>query len=315
MNKKVATITLNPAYDLVGFCPVIERGEVNLVKTKGLHAAGKGINVAKVLSNLDVNVTVGGFLGRDNRKGFERLFNELAIDNRFQPVAGCTRINVKLTEKNGEVTDLNFSGFEVSAQEWQQFALESLIWLQHFDIIVVSGSLPSGVDSEAFSQWMVQLRAQCRYLIFDSSRDALVAGLKASPWLVKPNRQELEIWANRALPSLEDVAIAADELQQQGVEHVVISLGEQGALWVNKQGGWLAKPPICHVVSTVGAGDSMVGGLVYGFLLGESQQQTLRLATAIAALAVCQSNVGVSDRAQLAAMMARVELTAFSWRR
>lgn len=66
MSRRVATITLNPAYDLVGFCPEIERGEVNLVRTTGLHAAGKGINVAKVLKDLGIDVTVGGFLGKDN---------------------------------------------------------------------------------------------------------------------------------------------------------------------------------------------------------------------------------------------------------
>ncbi|WP_252383682.1 PfkB family carbohydrate kinase, partial [Escherichia coli] len=69
MSRRVATITLNPAYDLVGFCPEIERGEVNLVKTTGLHAAGKGINVAKVLKDLGIDVTVGGFLGKDNQDG------------------------------------------------------------------------------------------------------------------------------------------------------------------------------------------------------------------------------------------------------
>lgn len=70
MSRRVATITLNPAYDLVGFCPEIERGEVNLVKTTGLHAAGKGINVAKVLKDLGIDVTVGGFLGKDNQTVF-----------------------------------------------------------------------------------------------------------------------------------------------------------------------------------------------------------------------------------------------------
>jgi hypothetical protein len=69
MSRRVATITLNPAYDLVGFCPEIERGEVNLVRTTGLHAAGKGINVAKVLKDLGIDVTVGGFLGKDNQDG------------------------------------------------------------------------------------------------------------------------------------------------------------------------------------------------------------------------------------------------------
>ena len=312
MSRRVATITLNPAYDLVGFCPEIERGEVNLVKTTGLHAAGKGINVAKVLKDLGIDVTVGGFLGKDNQDGFQQLFSELGIANRFQVVQGRTRINVKLTEKDGEVTDFNFSGFEVTPADWERFVTDSLSWLGQFDMVCVSGSLPSGVSPEAFTDWMTRLRSQCPCIIFDSSREALVAGLKAAPWLVKPNRRELEIWAGRKLPEMKDVIEAAHALREQGIAHVVISLGAEGALWVNASGEWIAKPPSVDVVSTVGAGDSMVGGLIYGLLMRESSEHTLRLATAVAALAVSQSNVGITDRPQLAAMMARVDLQPFN---
>ncbi len=115
MSRRVATITLNPAYDLVGFCPEIERGEVNLVKTTGLHAAGKGINVAKVLKDLGIDVTVGGFLGKDNQDGFQKLFSELGIANRFQVVQGRTGINGTVTEKAGQDTDFNVSGLDVTS--------------------------------------------------------------------------------------------------------------------------------------------------------------------------------------------------------
>ena len=273
MSRRVATITLNPAYDLVGFTPEIERGEVNLVRTTGLHAAGKGINVAKVLKDLGIDVTVGGFLGKDNQDGFQQLFSELGIANRFQVVQGRTRINVKLTEKDGEVTDFNFSGFEVTPGDWERFVNDSLSWLGQFDMVCVSGSLPSGVSPEAFTDWMTRLRSQCPCIIFDSSREALVAGLKAAPWLVKPNRRELEIWAGRKLPEMKDVIDAAHALREQGIAHVVISLGEEGALWVNASGEWIAKPPSVEVVSTVGAGDSMVGGLIYGLLMRESSEE------------------------------------------
>ncbi len=125
-------------------------------------------------------------------------------------------------------------------------------------------------SAEAFTDWMTRLRSQCPCIIFDSSREALVAGLKAAPWLVKPNRRELEIWAGRKLPEMKDVIEAAHALREQGIAHVVISLGAEGALWVNTSGEWIAKPPSVDVVSTVGAGDSMVGGLIYGLLMRES---------------------------------------------
>jgi len=82
-------------------------------------------------------------------------------------------------------------------------------------MVCVSGSLPEGVDHDAFTRWMTELRTHCPCIIFDSSREALVAGLKAAPWLVKPNRRELEIWAGRKLPGLQDVIGAAHELREQ----------------------------------------------------------------------------------------------------
>ncbi|MBD2819116.1 1-phosphofructokinase [Xenorhabdus sp. 42] len=310
MRRRVATITLNPAYDLVGLCPDIIRGAVNRVQTAGLHAAGKGNNVAKVLRDLGIDVTVSGFLGEENQEGFQQFFSENNMVNRFHLVSGRTRINVKLTEKRGEVTDFNFSGFYVKEDEWNQFVSDSLMWAEQFDMIVVSGSLPEGITPELFTDWMMQLRQCCPCIIFDSSREALVAGLKASPWLVKPNRHELEIWAGKPLPDLDSVIDAARQLREKGIAHVVISLGEQGALWVNASGAWLAKPPACEIVSTVGAGDSMVGGLVYGLLMRESSEHTLRLATAVSALTVSQTNVGIRSRTELASMMSRIELTS-----
>lgn len=309
MRRRVATITLNPAYDLVGLSTPIELGEVNRVTTAGFHAAGKGINVAKVLKSLGIDVTVGGFLGKENQDGFQKEFSEAGIANRFQMVEGRTRINVKLTEPSGKVTDFNFSGFEITKQDWTRFVNDTLSWAGQFDMICVSGSVPPSIDLNDFTAWMKRLRSECMCLIFDSSREAFVAGLKALPWLVKPNHHELDIWAGRPLPELSDVVQAAHELRQQGIAHVVISLGEQGAMWVNASGAWMAKPPKCDVVSTVGAGDSMVGGLIYGLMMRQTSEHTLRLATAISALAVSQTNVGITDREQLARMMTEVELT------
>ncbi len=181
MSKRVATITLNPAYDLVGLTTDISIGKVNRVQTAGLYPAGKGINVGKILKNLGIDVTVGGFLGEDNQDSFQNTFAELGMNNQFQLVEGRTRINVKLTEQRGIVTDFNFSGFSVSKQEWQQFANCSLQWLSEFSMVCVSGSLPAGVDLDDFTLWMQRLREECMCVVFDSSREAFVAGLKALP--------------------------------------------------------------------------------------------------------------------------------------
>lgn len=184
------------------------------MRTTGLHAAGKGINVAKVLKDLGIDVTVGGFWVKTAGR-LSAAVQRAGDRQPFPVVQGRTRINVKLTEKDGEVTDFNFSGFEVTPGDWERFVNDSLSWLGQFDMVCVSGSLPSGVSPEAFTDWMTRLRSQCPCIIFDSSREALVAGLKAAPWLVKPNRRELEIWAGRKLPEMKDVIDAAHALREQ----------------------------------------------------------------------------------------------------
>ncbi|WP_392559507.1 1-phosphofructokinase [Orbus mooreae] len=308
MVSKIATFTLNPAYDLVGFCPEIELGDVNLVKTTGLLAAGKGINVAKVLRDLGDELTVGGFLGDANRDGFSALFSQLGIVDKFLTVPGRTRINVKLTEQNSQVTDLNFSGFSVTTDDWAKFVKDSLSWLKDFDMVVISGSLPEGVALDDFTNWIKQVKNICPKIIFDSSRNALVAGLKANPWLIKPNDKELEMLVGRALPSIADIKKAAMDLVNQGVENVIVSLGSKGALWVTKNEAWLAKPPKCEVVSTVGAGDSMVAGLVHGLQSNYSIKDTLVFASAVAALSVGQAGVGVPDKEKLNAILEKIDV-------
>lgn len=310
MNYKIATITLNPAYDLVGFCPSIEIGEVNLVKTMGLHPAGKGINVAKVLSDLGIDVTVAGLLGKENSEPFFKFFEKNGINNEFQTVDGVTRTNLKLTEKSGSVTDLNFSGFTVSAICWQKFVDRTLNLFKHFDIISVSGSLPNGVSPSAFGSWLKKLIDVCPRVVLDTSREALTAGLEANPWLIKPNDQELSIWAGKPLHALDEMITAAKEIVSKGIENVIVSLGSRGAIWVTNKTIWLAKPPVRPVVSTVGAGDSLVAGLMYGLLKKKSTKETLQFASAIAAFSVSQTTVGIADENVLSSLIDKISLIA-----
>ncbi len=305
----VATITLNTAYDLVGRLKRIERGEVNSVETLGLFPAGKGINVAKVLKDLGLDVAVGGFLGQDNQGDFEAMFNHLGLEDKFRRVVGKTRINVKITETEADVTDLNFSGYHINAADWQAFVQDSLTYCRNYDIVAVCGSLPHGVTPQQFADWLQQLHDAGVKVALDSSNQALTAGLQANPWLVKPNHRELEAWIGYSLPTLADIIAAAKKLKAQGIANVIISMGAEGSLWLSDKAIIQARPPKCeNVVSTVGAGDSMVAGLIYGFSKQLSQQETLAFASAVSAFAVSQSNVGVSDPALLTPILNDVQI-------
>lgn len=307
---RVATITLNTAYDLVGRIKRLELGEVNTVETLGLFPAGKGINVAKVLKNLGTEVAVTGFLGRDNQGDFNTMFGELGLEDHFQRVAGKTRINVKITETEADVTDLNFSGYDITSSDWQDFVQYSLALCKNLDIVAVCGSLPRGVTPEHFAQWLKALKQTGVKVVLDSSNAALTAGLATNPWLVKPNHRELEAWAGQPLTTLEEIIEAAKKLQSQGIANVIISMGADGSVWLSDEGIIQAKPPKCEkVVSTVGAGDSMVAGLIYGLTKKWSQQEILAFASAVSAFAVSQSNVGVSDPNLLTPILENVQIS------
>lgn len=299
--SKVVTITLNPALDLTGSLDALSVGSVSLVSKGSLHAAGKGVNVAKVLSDLGAEVTVTGFLGRDNEELFCQLFEEMNANDEFIRVDGATRINVKLVEQDGRVSDINFPGVDVSEQAIAEFEVRLFELAKTHEFFVLAGSLPKGISPELCAEWIEKLHQMGKKVLFDSSRAALAAGLEAHPWLIKPNDEELSEFVGRELETPEACQKAAQDLAQKGIENIVVSLGSKGVMWLgnneqNKTEWIYSQPPKMNVVSTVGAGDTLVAGLCWGHMQQDwDRSQILSFATALSALAVSQVGVGAPN--------------------
>ncbi|PSU34357.1 1-phosphofructokinase [Photobacterium lutimaris] len=305
---KVVTVTLNPALDLTGSLDVLNPGTVNLVNTGTLHPAGKGVNVAKVLAELGADVTVTGLLGADNQEPFCQLFAELGAKDAFVRVQGASRINVKLVELDGQVSDINFPGVEVGEDDLKAFETTLYTLAESHDVFVIAGSLPRGITPEKCAEWIQWLHDNGKQVFFDSSKAALAAGLDASPWLVKPNDEELADWAGRELESEHALLEAAEQLSGKGIANVVVSLGAKGVMWLNSEGWLRSQPPKMSVVSTVGAGDTLVAGLCWGQINQWNKKETLGFATALSALAVSQVGVGVEDINQVLKVKENVQL-------
>ncbi|WP_353631826.1 1-phosphofructokinase [Pseudomonas canadensis] len=302
---RILTLTLNPALDLTVRLARLEPGEVNRSETLLTHAAGKGVNVAQVLADLGHELTVGGFLGDGNPQAFEALIAQRGFTDAFIRVTGETRSNIKIAEQDGRVTDINAPGPQVTEQA-QSALLEKLAQIApDFDAVVVAGSLPRGVSPQWFQALLEQLKRCGLKVALDTSGEALRAGLKAGPWLVKPNTEELA-------DALGNAPDAISQLHQQGVEHVVVSDGAAGVSWYSPGASLHATPPKVVVASTVGAGDSLLAGMLHGLLTGDTPEQTLRRATAIAAVAVTQIGFGISDHAQLARLESGVHVRALT---
>ncbi len=317
-NNKVVTITLNPALDLTGHLDLLSAGTVNLINNGSLQAAGKGVNVAKVLSDLGAKVTVTGFLGRSNQDLFCQLFAKMAAHDAFIRVDGATRINVKLVEQDGRVSDINFPGIQICQQAIAEFELNLFELAQHHDWFVLAGSLPPGISPKQCANWIKKLQKMGKKVLFDSSRAALAAGLESQPWLIKPNDEELSELVGNTLSSTQDCQFAAEQLADKGIENIVVSLGERGVIWLDNNAPFvdrwiLSQPPKMKVVSTVGAGDTLVAGLCWGHMQPEwDRQQILSFATALSALAVSQVGVGVVNIKDVEQLQSQVTLQTLS---
>ncbi|WP_419240191.1 1-phosphofructokinase [Photobacterium leiognathi] len=306
---KVVTVTLNPALDLTGHLSTLTAGTVNVVDQGSLHPAGKGVNVAKVLAELGAEVTVTGLLGADNQEGFCQLFEQIGVTDKFVRVAGATRINVKLVEQDGRVSDINFPGVSVTRDDIAQFEATLFELAESHDVFVLAGSLPRGISPPQCALWIEKLQQLGKQVLFDSSKAAFEVGLEAKPWLVKPNDEELAEWAKRELVSESDIIEVAEQLSNKHIDNVVVSLGANGVMWRDSEGWLRAKPPKMTVVSTVGAGDTLVAGMCWGHLNGWNKAKTLSFATALSAYAVTQVGVGVDDLAAVNTIEDSVQLS------
>ncbi len=308
---RVLTVTLNPALDLTLQLPALRLGEVNRSDNLQVHAAGKGLNVAQVLADLGHQLTVTGFLGEANAQPFEQLFAARGFADEFVRVAGETRSNIKLAEADGRITDINGPGLEVGAAQREELLARLERLVPGHELVVVAGSLPRGVEVPWFVELLQRLARLGARVALDTSGAALREGLALSPWLIKPNEEELA--QARGLDPA-DAQVLADEARRLNarIEHVVMSQGAAGVSWFSPAAAWHAQPPKVRVVSTVGAGDSLLAGMLHGLLAGWPAERTLAHATAIAAQAVGQVGFGITDRAQLAELEAAVRLQPLS---
>jgi 1-phosphofructokinase len=280
--REVITVTPNPAIDWTLTVPEFRAGAVNRVREEHSQPGGKGVNVAAALADYGQRVAATGFLGRDNAAAFESYFAAKQITDAFIRVPGTTRVGIKVVDpQRQQTTDINFPGLSIAAHEVAAL-LEKLDELTETEQpwCVLSGSLPPGAEPALYRQIAERLRSRGCLVAVDASGEALRHALEAAPEVVKPNLAELEALLGRSLSSPERRLQAAQALLARGVRLAVVSLGAEGALFVEQGSALLARPPNVSVGSTVGAGDAMVAGIIAGRLRGLTSAVVARLASA-----------------------------------
>jgi 1-phosphofructokinase len=291
--NRVVTVTINPAIDQTVVIPNFAAGTVNRIQSSQMDPGGKGINVASFLADFGQPATVTGFLGADNDEIFRQLFVQKEIEDRCVRIAGKTRISVKISDEAlRQTTDINFPGQMPSPADVEQlFAILRELALTH-EWFVLSGSIPAGVSTGIYGEMVRALAG--KNVVLDTSGEGFRQAVAAGPWLIKPNVDELREYVGERLDTTEAILkVARSLIERYKIATVVVSMGKDGAIFV--EGGetvWAVPPPV-EVKSTVGAGDAMVAGIVAGKIRGLALTECARLATAFSTAAISHIGSGL----------------------
>jgi 1-phosphofructokinase family hexose kinase len=288
-------------------------GEINrATSAKGL-VGGKAAHVAMATLALESNPVWVGFLGGAIGQECARQMETLGIRVVAIPTQAATRVNLEIIDAAGRVTEILEPGAEPTAQERENFLQACARGLRDEwknAVLVISGSLPRGLGPDFYVALIAAVRTGGARVFVDSSGEALRASANARPDFVKVNRAEAETLVGRSLATIEEVARAAREIVERGVESCAITLGREGLLWMERKGGpvWKATPPHMDVISAVGSGDATLGGFAYSAAQGIVDEEALRLAAACGAANCVGSAPGRIELATVRALLPQIEI-------
>ena len=286
----IYTVTLNPAIDktvvIENFCA----GTVNRIGMLREDAGGKGINVSKCLKNLGADSTASVVLAGDAGKRLEKMLGEMGIPSLAVWAEGESRTNLKIVDlAKRENTDINEPGPAVSGELLEELKTKLGERILPGDLVILSGSLPAGVDRGLYGNWTAYFRSLGARVYLDADGEPMKRGIEAVPSVIKPNDGELAALLGKEKLSQEEMVWEGRRLLETGIEEIVISMGAEGALFVSREGCYFASALPVEVKSTVGAGDSMVAAMAFGDEQKLGREEKIRLAVAMGAGSVMQS--------------------------
>ena len=295
----VYTITFNPALDYITQVENFKIGEINRTKTETILPGGKGLNVSIVLKNLGIENTALGFIAGFTGEELRKKLEDKGVKTDFVKVEeGFTRINIKISSISGnkvEETALNGMGAKIVQKDIEEL-FEKLNKVTIEDIVVLSGSVPKNISKDIYRKICKRLSEKGITFVVDSTQELLMSVLEYKPFLIKPNKEELEETLNCKISSKEDIVNAAKELKKLGAQNILVSLGKDGALLLTKEDKVLySKAPKGEIVNTVGSGDSMVAGFLAGYYKTKDYEYALKTGVAAGSASAFSIELATKD--------------------
>lgn len=250
-----------------------------------------------------------GFVGGKSGEILHEELQKLEIDTDFVWVEGETRTNISIvTSGHDRYIKVNEPGPEISQSRQDEFMARMKVLVQAGDWWVLAGSLPPCVPSSMYAEMIQVIEAGGAHVILDSSGDALVQGCKAGAYLVKPNGEEAEKITGISIQSPQDAVTAAKKIHEIGASVVIISLGKDGAVLSTVQKSWLASAPKIEESNPIGAGDSLVGGVVWALSSGYLVNEALKWGVACGAASASMEGTTVGGRDLVEKLFEQVEV-------
>ena len=305
----ILTVTLNPAVDETLSVHRLQLGETNRIEETSIDPGGKGLNVARVIRRLGRPTVAIALVGGETGEFIKNRLEREDIEKELVEIEGTTRVNISvIDESTGVQTNLNHDGPIVDPAELHALELRVEEWLPEVVLTVLGGSLPPGVPPDSYARMIRWMRENDVRTVLDTSGDALVRGVEARPYMIKPNVREAQELLGRELKTEGDIVEGARELTEREIKAVVVSMGARGAIAVSRDGAWKAVPPEVSKESTLGAGDSMVAGLAIGVSEHSSLPESLALGTAAATATVMTPGTELCRVEDVQALLPKVKI-------
>lgn len=291
----ILTVTLNPSIDRRYFVEDFKQDMVFRAKEVQYTPGGKGLNVSRVIRIFKEPVIATGFLGGLSGQFIEEKLEELEIESQFMDIGNNTRSCIAILSNNGSQTEVLEPGPEISKNELDSFYKTYSELMDKCKVVCASGSIPRNTPKEVYKELIKIAKDKNKKFILDTSGEALKEGIKGSPYMIKPNKEELEAIIGHPIESEEELIKGLKTLAKYDIELIVVSLGAKGSIIYYNDGIYKVIVPEIGVINPVGSGDSMVAGLAVGLVKNYDFEKMVKLASACGTANAMEKETGKVD--------------------
>lgn len=305
----IATITLNPSLDRTITVYGLKVDETNRWRSMHLYAGGKGIDVSRAIHEMGGDAVAYGFVGGTAGRTIEILLDEEGVPFSFTPIERETRTNFIITDtKNYQQTRIGAPGPHITERQLARFRRKMKELKPKPEMVVAGGSLPPGIPTNVYYDIVAEAKSLGLRTLLDSEGKWLEEGIKAKPYLIKPNVYEAEELLKTELPTEEAIIKAVLKILEMDIEIAVISRGKNGLIAATKKKIVKAVPPELKVRSAVGAGDCTMAGLALKLVDNKPLREACKLAVAMGAAAVLTPGTELCHREDVEEILPQVKV-------